>query len=1263
MFSSLFQRLTSKNRTQRRREGSQRRLRLERLDKRELLAGDINIISGTSYNDLTGNGLTADDPRLSGIQVRLYQDGGNGVFGGDDTTIGTVTTTASGTYSFDNLAVGRYFVEQLNTPPGMLIPEVVVVDVARHTTQVIDGFDTTSTPQFEADAATPIENSNIAASEAVGGRRKIELEFDAGTGRVYAQVDTTNNYFAVGSINDTTGEATLRYDGNAAGNALVPTGLGGLNLSNNHALSGFLLRVSRDIPTAGQTYSLIVYTDANNYSRIDQAFDPLAFNTFYDEFIPFAGFTTGAGASGPANFANVGAIELVVSIENNQDIRFSLMEAIAPTIATADFRNLVNSADLAVTKTLVNTVTNNDGSRTATFQIDVTNHGVLDANAVRVVDTFPAGMSFVSTGTVGNPGLPASVVNNVTTVGSQTTFDLGDLDNGDSVSFLVITTIAAGTSGDLQNNVTVSSQQPDNNPDNDDDDAIVETPETDLSITKTVENVDGSAITSGRVGTGDSIVYRLLARNEGPDDATGVTVVDTLPADVTFVSATLNGAATGVTYDPLTRTVTAAVGALADGAQAIILIRVTVDSDSASQLLNQAVVSNNPSTDTNPNNNSDDATIAVDRIVDLTIDKAVASGSTPSFGGVVTYNITVTNLNSSPGDARGFTVTDVLPAGLTYVANSFVAGTSGVTIAAAGQNLTFAGVPLDIGQSVTFSFDVNVGQTAAAALVNTANVAPLNAGGIVDIDRDLTNNQDDVSITPQRAIDLVVGKDDGIATGQFATPGMPITYTITVTNSGVSDATNVNVTDTLPPGVVATSITIDGANVTDNNPDQGTLAFVIPTVGAGETITVLVTANIGAALTGSITNTVTISAVGDPETGNTASVTTNLQPDVDARITKTGPATAVPGGPAITYTLTVTNDGPSTATNAVVTDSLPAGLTLQSVTRNGTAVTNTGTGNNVQFTIPTLAAGDTNALTYTIVATIDPAATANLSNTATVTAPGDNDPTNNTSTAVTTTLTPNADIGVTKTVSAATAQPGTQLTYTIVVTNHGVSTAQGVTMADVLPTGVTFVSGSGPGGNALTATGQNVNSTIGALAPGATQTFTILVSVNSGVSGTLTNQVTVATTSNEGNNTNPNTANATTTATIPDPNTAGLSGRVFVDANNNGLYETPNDRLLSGITVQLLTAGTSTVLATTTTDANGHWSFTNLAAGSYDVRVIRPSGLSDGMENPGDSRPVTNFQDSTIPNLTLAQAQTITDNDFGLIESLSKRRFIASSYR
>src|SRR5206468_6070237 len=111
-------------------------------------------------------------------------------------------------------------------------------------------------------------------------------------------------------------------------------------------------------------------------------------------------------------------------------------------------------------------------------------------------------------------------------------------------------------------------------------------------------------------------------------------------------------------------------------------------------------------------------------------------------------------------------------------------------------------------------------------------------------------------------------------------------------------------------------------------------------------------------------------------------------------------------GTSTTYTITVTNSGPSTATNVVVSDPLPAGVTSFSWSGNG----HSGTGA-LSDTIASLAPGA--SVTYTVVASISPSATGSVPNTATVSAANDTNPANNSATD-TDTLTPQYDVGVTK---------------------------------------------------------------------------------------------------------------------------------------------------------------------------------------------------------------------------------------------------------
>ena len=254
------------------------------------------------------------------------------------------------------------------------------------------------------------------------------------------------------------------------------------------------------------------------------------------------------------------------------------------------------------------------------------------------------------------------------------------------------------------------------------------------------------------------------------------------------------------------------------------------------------------------------------------------------------------------------------------------------------------------------------------------------------------------------------------------------------------------------------------------------------------TITVVVTAPPQA---GSLTNTASVSSTtADPVPGNnTSSVSTTVTASADMSIVKAGPPTVTASG-AVTYSLTIANNGPSDAVNVSVTDTLPAGVTFVSVSGAGWICSNTG---NVSATCTraALATGAT-APVITLVVTA-PAQVATLTNSSTVSSTtADPNPANNTS-SVTTGVTGSADLAITKTGPATVVAAGS-VAYSLVVVNNGPSDAANLTVTDTLPAGVTFVSAAG-GGWVCTNTGNvSVSCTRAALATGATApTITVTV--------------------------------------------------------------------------------------------------------------------------------------------------------------------------
>ena len=215
---------------------------------------------------------------------------------------------------------------------------------------------------------------------------------------------------------------------------------------------------------------------------------------------------------------------------------------------------------------------------------------------------------------------------------------------------------------------------------------------------------------------------------------------------------------------------------------------------------------------------------------------------------------------------------------------------------------------------------------------------------------------------------------------------------------------------------------------------------------------------------GLLTNTASVTASDPPDpdlTDNTSSVTLNTLAVTDLAITKTLTGTAVPGR-ATTYVIVVTNIGPSPVIAASVTDVFPVALVAPSWTcaanTGSSCAAPSGTGN--LATTVTLEAGD--HATFIVTGLIAANATGLLVNTATVTSPAgavDPDPANNTATS-SVMLTPSADLHITKE-GPLNAVAGTNVVYTITVTNAGPSDATGVTLADPTPPGLTFVSNTG----------------------------------------------------------------------------------------------------------------------------------------------------------------------------------------------------------
>ncbi len=602
----------------------------------------------------------------------------------------------------------------------------------------------------------------------------------------------------------------------------------------------------------------------------------------------------------------------------------------------------------------------------------------------------------------------------------------------------------------------------------------------DLSVTKT-DSPDP-------VTAGTDLTYTLTATNAGVDNAANVTLSDPLPAGTTFRSLSAPVGWTCTTPAVGVAGTVSCTNPLFGVSSAVftLVVRVASSTASGTVLTNTATISST-SGDPNPGNNSGSTTTAVTTSADLAITKTGPASAVP--GTNLVYTVTVTN--NGPSDAASVNIADPTPVGLTFVSNSGDCTTAypcSLGTVAAGTTRT-----------ITSTYALPSSYAGPNPIQNMATVSSTTP--------DPTNaNNGATASTPLGApsADLAITKTG--PTG--ATPGTNLVYSITVTNNGPSDAANVAVNDPTPVGL--TFVSNSGACTTPYPCALGTLV-----AGAVRTVTTTYAVPSGYSGPNPIQNAATVSSTTpDPNPSNNSAIASpSASGSADLAITKTGPGSATPGANLV-YTVTVTNNGPSDAASVSVADPTPTGLTF--VSNAGACVTP------YPCALGSVPAGATRTITTTYAVPSGYSSPNPIQNTATVSSSTpDPSPANNSATASTPLGGVSADLSIAKT-GPPNAIPGTDLVYTIVVTNNGPSDAAGVSVADTTPSGLTFVSNSG-------ACVTPYPCALGTLPAGATRTITTTFAVPVGYSSPdpIQNTATVSSTTAD-----PSPSNNTATAGI-----------------------------------------------------------------------------------------------------------------------------------
>ncbi|MDQ5844333.1 MAG: lamin tail domain-containing protein, partial [Acidobacteriota bacterium] len=567
-------------------------------------------------------------------------------------------------------------------------------------------------------------------------------------------------------------------------------------------------------------------------------------------------------------------------------------------------------------------------------------------------------------------------------------------------------------------------------------------------------------------------------------------------------------------------------------------------------------------------------------------DLAISKTDSPDpvvTGSNVTYTIVVTN--NGIANAQSVVVSDDLPGNVTFVS----CGSTGSGVCGGiGNNRTVTFSSLASGASETITLVATANSEGGATMINTATVTSSTT------DSNSANNSATATtaVSNPTSADLSISKSDS---PDPVAPGRTLTYTLTVTNAGPDAAQSVVVTDNLSSDVTFVDCSSDQGGVCEGSGNNQTIAF--SSLASGVTATITIHATVGNSLTTGtvISNTTSVaSATADPIPGNNsdsedatvqevnagdivisefrfrgsngandefielynrtthaidisgfkifrsnnagtktlhATITSGvvLQPGCHYLITNSNAGGPYDDGVAgdQTYSTGTADDGGLALTLASGTDSTgildQVGLSSGSAYKEGTPLASLGT-TNVDHGYERKPGGASGNGTDTNNNATDFFLNPTVSN-----------PQNLSSGCLNLNY---ADLGTTKTDAPDPVVTGSDVTYTIVVTNNGPGLAQSVVVTDNLPSDVTFVSCGSTDSGVCGGSGNNRTVTFSSHASGASETIPLVATANGTGGTTITNTATVSSSTND-----PVAANnsAQTTTTVANPPSADLS--------------------------------------------------------------------------------------------------------------------------
>ncbi|WNS46474.1 isopeptide-forming domain-containing fimbrial protein [Paenibacillus sp. MMS20-IR301] len=611
--------------------------------------------------------------------------------------------------------------------------------------------------------------------------------------------------------------------------------------------------------------------------------------------------------------------------------------------------------------------------------------------------------------------------------------------------------------------------------------------------------------TSTSVALGDTIAYSVSITNNGMDPVNNVVLSDPTPGGASFVTGSVS--VNGVPFPNANPATGVAVGTLASGASAVVSYSVTVTSVPADTSIdNQATVTYTSGVFAGSTFSNH---VAVPVFQPNIAAAKSASTSNATVGDTVTYTLTVTNTGNY---GANLTVTDNIPAGTTFVANSVLV--NGLPLPQADPAAGIAAGTVAPGGTVAVSFSVVITSLPSPQLlVNQGTVAysftlpdGRTLGGSV-----LTNTLNIPVTNPNLG---VVKSTATTATNV----GDTITYSVALTNNGIATVNNVVFTDALPAGTafVPGSVLVDGVARPVASPSTG---VTIGSIAPGATVTVAFRVTVTSLPASGVLNnqssvSFTSGALSSVAFSNI--VTTPVYQPIVTAVKNSNTANATVGD-TINYSVSVSNTG-NYAAAATLTDTIPAGTTLvpNSVLING--FPSPGADPATGVPLGTIAAGATLTVMFSVVIVTLPASQ-QLSNQAIITfnytLPDGRTFNQSANSNINQISVSSPNVLVAKSTTVIDAVVGDIVPYSINVTNSGIAPINNVVLSDPIPAGASFVAGSVTVDGTPVPGGSPANGiALGTIAPGASIVVTFNTRVNTLPNpATLSNQASVSFTS------------------------------------------------------------------------------------------------------------------------------------------------------